>query len=248
MSSFLRNLKDRGVLAPLLENYFAAGEFPESIPLEINPVKEQDDAFHPSSHAVGCARAIYEGRNASKSKRHPAKLQRTFQIGHLCHAWLQYIVCHELGLCDEDAIEREYRGTLEGEVCDTSLDWRKDPVIQKSVGWMRGHADIVPVSIPGKGDILVDIKTSASYPFKDVGEDNSTWEKYHAQCQLYMDWFDVDKTVVLYLNKDSSDFKERVVRRDGDFVDAIYAKWLIVAEAERAGVAPECDEGCCSGG
>lgn len=248
MSSFLKNLKTAKdtTLSGILDNYFAANDFPDSIPLEINPSKESDDAFHPSSDSVGCARQIYERRQGGSAYAKPgAELNRTFQIGHLCHAWIQYIVCHELELCDESAIEREYRGTLCGQVADNSLDWRTDPVIQNSIGWMRGHADIVPVEIPGKGPILVDIKTARSEVFNKVPEDNATWEKYHAQCQLYMDWHDVDTAVVLYLNKNDSKFKERIVRRDGDFVDAIYARWIAVAEAERAGVTPECSEGCC---
>jgi hypothetical protein len=245
VSSFLKNLKQSGYVAPLLTHYFSAGSFPDEMPLTIGLNKERDSALHPSSDSLGCARTMYVRRQAPP-ERHSGDLQRIFQIGHLYHAWIQHIVCHELELCDPSAVEREFRGTLCGQVADNSLDWRTDPVIQNSIGWMRGFADIVPVEIPGKGNILVDIKTAASFKFKDVPVDDATWEKYHAQCQLYMDWFDTDVAVVLYINKDSPHaFKERVVKRDSKFVDAIYAKWLVVAEAEQAGVAPECDEGCC---
>lgn len=249
MSSFLKSLKENsgGVISGLIDNYFAVGEYPDEMVLKVGLNKERDSAFHPSSDAIPCARQIYLKRNHGKPEKIGAPLAKTFQIGHIMHAWLQYVISDELKLCTSDAIEREYRCTLEGDVCDTSVDWRTDPVIQNSIGWMRGYADLVPVEIPGKGEYLIDIKTSASYMFKAVPEDNATWEKYHAQCQLYMDWFNVDNAVVLYLNKDTPHgFKERIVKRDSAFVDQIYMKWLVVAEAERAGVAPVCDEECCN--
>jgi hypothetical protein len=251
MSNFLKTLKTQGILVPHIENYFAAGKFRKSIMLEINPDKEHDTAFHPSSDALACAIEIYASKLGLVPKsKHTAETQKTFQIGHMFHAWIQDIVCHSLGFVEEEGIEREFRAMLDGTILDCNEDWREDSRLVNG-NWMRGHVDLVPVEIPGQAaPWLVDIKTAHDYAFQSVGLNTGLWLKYEAQVQLYMDWTQTEQTIVLYAEKDkpgSHAFKERIVKYDPGVAESIYEKWETVRDALADGTPPECtcgNEGC----
>jgi len=244
--SFIKNLnktaKEKLLLAPHLDLYYSRGQFPDEIKIIVEPNKERDTAFHPSSHGLACLAATYASMaGLLPPEKHSASTQRVFQIGHALHGLLQNALV-DMGFTKPEYIEHEFRRTDDGTVLDCSVDWRTDPKIKEALWWCRGSADVSHCEIPDFGDALVDVKTAASFSFNNVGQDTGFWPKYEAQTQLYMDWHDVDLAIVLYMNKDTPHgFKERHVHRDPDFVESIYERWTIVAEALRAGTPPKCE-------
>lgn len=252
MSSVLRSFsKKKGILAPFIDNWFLAGEFPESIPFEINMNKEKDDAFHPSSDPLSCVTLLYgRTRKEIPGQKFSAAQNKTFCVGHMYHGLLQWVLVEGLGFSGWEHIEHEVRRTVDGEELPLTGpgEWQDEPALvaakERGTWWMRGSADVSSCVIPDQGDYLVDVKTARSYSFGQVGVDDKYWAKYEAQAQMYMDWHQKDAAIVLYQNKDGPhDFKERIIKRDPSFAEAVYERWAVVAEALANGVPPKCDCG-----
>lgn len=219
-SKFVRNLVKGHKLAPHLDKAIGLGEF--SWNAEFGP-KEGDDAFHPSGDCIPAPHALYRSATSSERKEPTTALRKTFQVGHFWHAYIQWIVVEKLGFADWDAIE----------VMHTHR-WKDGPY-----GWCRGAADIAPCDIPVHGKYLVDIKTMGAHDFKLQGLPGWCAPKYEAQVNMYMDWFDLDKTIILCVSKDSPhDFKEFEFRRNQPLIDAVYSKWSLVKDCIDQGIEP----------
>lgn len=229
-STFLKNMAKQEILVPHLNRWFAAGKFPDEIPMSIYPNKKGDTAFHPSSDATGCLRYLYaKHKGHLESERVTSELQKTFQIGHMFHAWLQFVLVEGLGFSTWDDIEKKHS---EHQVTEKGNKW-----------WMSGSADVASCKIPGSDkDYLIDIKTMRAASFNQAKMPDYLWEKYEAQAQVYMDWHKKDATILLCCNKDSPhQFKEFIIHRKYDKIYDIYNRWEKLADALAEDIPPDCD-------
>jgi hypothetical protein len=236
---FAKMLAKNELLVPHLDNWFAQYELlPETLKFEIHPHKEDDDAFHPSS-ADACARYLYAKRSGhlpERGKSLDVQRNKTFLFGHFFHAMIQHVVVYELKFGPPEIIEKEYR-------------WG-GKTKKGNEFWSRGFTDLARVEIPGQPEpILVDIKTMQSNQFALNQVPYATWDKWHAQVQLYLDWEDLDTGIILAAEKDNPHrFKEHRITRDPLFVNNIYDQWEYVADCLADMVVPDCtcdDPGRC---
>ncbi len=101
---------------------------------------------------------------------------------------------------------------------------------------------MAPCSIPTHDDYVVDFKTMGDHDYRQTGVPTWCANKYEAQINIYMDLFDLDKALIVAIQKGTPhDFKEFEYRRNDTLVDAIYKKWHIVSDALDAGIPPEED-------
>lgn len=219
--AFVKNLIKGHKLAGHIDKAIGEGEFEWSAKFE---PKVGDDGWHPSGDCTPNAYSLYQKAiTLEEAKPHPASLLKTFTVGHFWHHYLQYIVVERLGFATWDDIE------VKGE-----RRWGEG-----AYKWATGSADIAPCRIPVAGEYLVDIKTMGSHDFKQNGLPNWCAPKYECQVNIYMDWFDLERTIILCVSKDSPhDLKEFEFRRNQPLIDAIYGKWKLVGDCLDAGIAP----------
>lgn len=211
-SKFVKNLVKGHKLAPHLDRSIGEQEFEWKAEFE---VKKGDDAFHPSGDCLPSAYSLYHSAMGAEHKAPSTALRKTFQVGHFWHAYIQWIVVERLQFCTWDEIEVK-----------SERRWKDGPY-----GWARGAADIGPCRIPVHGDYLVDIKTMGAHDFKLQGLPGWCAAKYEAQVNIYMDWLDLEKALILCVSKDSPhDFKEFEFVRNQPLIDAIYNKWYLVKD------------------
>lgn len=236
----------------------AIQKFDENFEFKITP-KEKDDAFHPSGDCTPTVVELYEKAVAHLEGTDTfgpisTSLRKTFLVGHFWHAWLQEILVRS-GLAKSEAIER--RGHKVWDPNPQKLDraemfMGQIPVPEGVKGlpndkthffkprafhWATGSADVAPCSIPRHGDWIVDFKTMNSRdfalttpPMNRYNGGATTGEKWEAQLNIYMDWFDLEKALIVGIEKDSPhNFKEFEFHRNQPLIDAIYRKWEIVS-------------------
>lgn len=228
MANFARTLAKRNKLVPHLDAWFDRAEFPDQIPFVVEPNKEHDDAFHPSSDAMECLRTLYFTHRGEIPRWEPdGTLRKIFMVGHYYHAMIQHILV-DLGFATEEDIEKEhdeYRTTAAGN------PYR-----------MRGFTDVAECKIPGVGSYLIDIKTVNSFQFNQDKLSDENMAKYEVQGQLYMDWHDQDDMILLCAQKDSPHaFKEFYFKRDRGIAEAVYERWEVLADALAEEEPPDCD-------
>lgn len=192
--------------------------------------KGGDDAWHPSGDCTPTPRELFnKAIGATDSDSIGAGLRKTFQVGHFWHGYLQEIVVNQLGYADWDAIERSGQKV-----------WKEEDGKPKAYNWVRGSADVAPVIIPGQGEFLVDFKTMGSFDFKKRELPEWSAAKYECQMNIYMDFFDLEQTIILCINKDSPhEFKEFIFNRNQPLIDAVYNKWHYVSDCLENGTIPE---------
>ena len=221
--------------------------------------KQEDNAWHPSGHCTPSTLELYhyaaDTLEAASQDEQPVDgsapiqknrkegftpaLYKTFQVGHFWHAYLQKL-CLDLGFCEADAIER--KGVRSWGEPDTISDntGRTTGSWPKPFHWVTGSADIAPCEIPGHGPYLIDFKTMNGFAFKPNLPPGDTAVKWECQLNVYMDFFDLEKALILGINKDSPhDFKEFEFHRNEELINALYAKWELVAECLERGVEPK---------
>lgn len=197
--------------------------------------KEEDDAWHPSSHCMQTPLELYHIARGELEAFSGPKPYKTFQVGHFWHAYLQEI-CMRANLCESRAIE--VRGTKGwgDPVDETFTDY-------KPYHWVTGSADIAPCEIPGHGPYIIDFKTMGGFSFKPNRPPESTLKKWECQLNIYMDFFDLEKALIVGINKDSPhDFKEFEFHRNQSLIDALYYKWKLVAACLEDNISPPADE------
>lgn len=221
--------------------------------------KEGDDAWHPSSHCTPSPAELYHYALDSQAapaqedqpEDGPAPIQKNqaegftpglykiFQVGHFWHQYLQE-VCLRAGFCEEEAIER--RGAVgwgflhKGSTPGPHARW-------EPFHWVTGSGDIAPCEIPGHGPYLVDFKTMGSHVFRGNTPSEETLLKWECQLNVYMDFFDLERALIVGINKDTGhDFKEFEFRRNEALIEALYYKWNLVSTCLDEGVEPPEDE------
>lgn len=242
-------------LGYLLDKEIGKGEFVWEYQYE---PKGEDSAWHPSGHCTPTLFELYQYAAAyevlsetpldgsapidKNAPGHEPSLAKIFQVGHFWHQYLQKI-CIRAGLCDEQHVERRGERVWK-EMGPIYWGGGGDGIyLPKSFHWVTGSADICPLDIPGHGEYLIDFKTMGSHQFRGNLPAELTVEKWECQLNIYMDFFDMEKALIVGINKDAPhDFKEFEFRRNQDLIDALYGKWKLVSECLDEGIAPPEDE------
>jgi hypothetical protein len=137
----------------------------------------------------------------------------------------------DLGFAEESAIERigaRYWG-LDIQAVNASPPAPADYGV-RPYHWATGAGDIAPCVIPKHGEYVVDFKTMSAFQYK--GSELPEWarEKYEAQINIYMDFFDLEKGLIVAICKDSPhEMKEFEFTRNQPLIDHIYDKWKYVS-------------------
>lgn len=219
-SLLVKNLVLNHKLVQHIDKEIDKGEFEwkaEFIP------KTEDDAFHPSSWCMPSAYTLYHMALGAEAKSPSVSLRKSFVVGHFWHAYIQQIVVESLGFATWDQVER--RGETR---------WGDGPY-----HWATGAGDIAPCTIPAHGEYLIDIKTMGTHDFRPNKLPNWCAAKYECQVNIYMDWFDLDRALILCVQKDSPhDMKEFSFSRNQPLIDAVYGKWKLVSECLDKNVEP----------
>jgi len=227
-SQFAKHFQKGEVLVPHLNNWFANGEFPDEIPITLRPNKEHDDAFHPSS-ALMCERALYAKLEGDLPAEETAMdMQKVFMIGRYYHELVQWIVVEGLGFATWEDVEKEH---------DLHFATAKGNPYR-----VRGFIDVARMALPGLDTaVLLDVKTMASRLYGMGEPPRSLMEKYEAQVRLYLEFEDLPRGIILFMEKDNPHrFREAVVERDGAQVDRIMEGWEFVTDSRAEGLVPDC--------
>lgn len=243
-TNLVRTLAVKNKLVPHLERVIGEGDFEWEY---IYKPKEGDDAWHPSGHCTPTLNELYWiAKDPQKEKFGPG-LYKTFQVGHFWHQWLQYIVEKKLEFAGPDDIERRglkgwgAMGTKQAEV--RYFDHFEDPVLWRPFHWVTGSGDIAPCDIPGYGEFVVDFKTMGSHDYKKPHLPDWCAAKYECQINVYMDFFNLDKGLIVAILKDSPhEMKEFTFERNQPLIDALYQKWELVSHCLDEGIEPPVDE------
>lgn len=233
-SNLVRNMARKYKLVTHLEKEIAKGEFAWNFDFT---EKEHDDAWHPSGDCTPSLHDLYlKASGALERKPFSGSLYKTFMVGHFWHQYLQWVVEKRLEFCGPEDVERQGLKRW-GE--DTS----EIGIYARPYHWARGMGDLAPCAIPGFGEYVVDFKTMGSHDFKPMKMPDWCAEKYECQINIYMDFFDLEKGLIVAISKDSPhDFKEFEFVRNQPLIDAIYEKWQLVAACLDAGVVPPLGE------
>ena len=228
---FNRSLVKRHKLAPLLDRHL--GTETENFIFTYEP-KKSDDGWHPSGACTPNATDLHKMVVSPEKKEWGTAMLKTFMVGHFWHQWLQNAVL-ELELAAPEAIEvRGVRGW--GEKVEVGIDrhWVDFPEYNpemwyKPHQWATGAGDIAPCTIPGHGDYVIDFKTMSGQQYRQASIPAWAADKYEAQINIYMSFFDLEQGIIMAVCKDSPhEFKEFEYRRNQPLIDMIYDKWEFV--------------------
>lgn len=234
--NFTKNLVKRHKLATHLDKYL--GKEVEEFEFIYEP-KLDDDAWHPSGHCTPSVTDLYAlATEPHEKKDWGTAMLKTFLVGHFWHQLLQKAVV-DLGFAEPQAIERrgskgwgDKRRVYQGGGGDGFELWR-------GYHWATGAADVAPCSIPNHGDYVIDFKTMSSHQFKQSSIPDWAAVKYECQINIYMDFFDIDRGLIVGIEKDSPhEFKEFTYVENRPLIDAIYRKWEFVSECLDSGEVP----------
>lgn len=232
-TKLVRNLAAKNKLIPHIERYLDSKDGEFEWEFKYSPKDTSDDAWHPSGDCTPSLRELYLKATAPDERKIGSPLRKTFMVGHFWHQYLQEIV-KRLEFCTDEQIERRGKrgwGSLDLEDCFYPYHW------------VTGSADIAPCSIPKHGEYLIDFKTQNSLDFRRQGLPDWSANKYEAQINIYMDFFDLENALIVCIMKDSPhDMKEIEYKRNQRLIDRIYQKWKLVAQCIDEGVEPPADE------
>lgn len=236
LSDFRKDLSPKYKLAPKLEK--AIRDFDEEWGFKYEP-KEHDLFWHPSGHCVPLASELFDLahdrlNDVPGDLEFKRKMAKYGQVGHFWHQFLQHIMVR-YEMVDASAIERQASKGINGRPWILST-------LPKPYELVIGNADVAPWNYKGH-DYIVDFKTMASRSFQQVTIPYDFAVKYECQMNIYMDFFDYDRALILAVNKDTPhDFKEFEYRRNQPLIDMIYAKWKFVAECLEDDERPDAED------
>lgn len=232
---FSKNLVRDYKLVPLLDAWMSreiTGFHMELVP------KQKDLGWHPSGDCTPGAIELYHDAMAKLANGHEVKHSKAFLVGHFWHALLEHAVV-QLELAEQTAIERTgIRHWAE----DNS--WGPTPSAKlatpKPFCYCTGSADVAPLTLES-GEYVVDFKTMSNQQYGRDDTPLPAWvaQKYEAQINIYMDFFDIDQGLILVIQKDTPHhMKEFMYKRNPHLIRAIYDKWQFVSECIEAGEEP----------
>jgi hypothetical protein len=217
-------------------------DFDEAWEFKYEP-KTGDTAWHPSGHCTPAPTELYEYAQArlnGESGREPPGIafRKAGHVGHFWHQLLQHVTVEKLGFATWDEIENIGIRAWGGTPLSSRFEEAFPPF-----HYATGAADIAPCHIPKHGDYLVDFKTMSSQHYRSPSLPEFFALKYECQINIYMDWFDLEKGLIVAIQKESPhDFREVEFRRDQELINAIYAKWQFVSDCLDAGEAPDFED------
>lgn len=235
-----KNLVKNHKLVQHLDRYL--GEEIESFEFIYEP-KKKDSAWHPSGDCLPTPSSLYDKALGSEPKeKFSVSLMKTFMVGHFWHQLLQKAIL-DIGFADESSIERQGTKVWGNDIpeifVDLSSGISETRPVPKPFHWATGAGDVAPCAIPNFGDCIVDFKTMSSHQFKQKAIPEWAANKYEAQINIYMDFFDQEQGMILSINKDGPhDMKEFHYERNQPLIDAIYEKWHFVSECIDMGIRP----------
>jgi hypothetical protein len=237
-NSFVRNLAKGKLLVPFLEQY---AEYDKPFEFKYKP-KEDDDAWHPSGDCMPSVMDLYYKVTQPGVEVHSPGLQKAFLVGHFWHQVLQNVLV-DLGFAKPFAIERkgaEFWGPSLESIIPKDWPW---PQYSKPYHWACGSGDVAPLELPSDWVGILDIKTMRAGDFKPASTSGLLparfRDKYEAQINMYMDFFDQSHGMILAVNKDSPhDCCEFVFDRNDELIATIYEKWQYVSECLDEGHPP----------
>lgn len=241
-SAFVKDLVKRTKLVQHYERAWTGWDGPLTFTYES---KEIDDAFHPSGDCTPSSEALYLKTLAKMDGEIlpiSPTLRKTFLVGHFWHRVYQDLTVKVLGFAEPEHVERSAMS-----VWAEDNSWGPKPAAKlaraKPYHWARGSADIAPCAVPGHGDYLVDFKTMNSHDFSRQQAPNWAVGKWECQLNIYMNWFNLEKALIVGINKDSPhDLKEFEFHYNEPLVNVIYDKWKYVSECIVSGERPVGDD------
>jgi hypothetical protein len=240
-SKLVRNLAAKTKLIPHLDKFIKEhGDF--AWHYDYSP-KEGDDGWHPSGDCTPSLNELYWKAKEPTKEDFGASLIKTFQVGHFWHQYLQECVLY-LGFAGGGDIERrgiQGWGELVNRETPPHLNAPRD--FFQPFHYATGSGDVAPCQVPGHGEYVVDFKTMGTHDFKRNGMPDWCKDKYEAQINIYMDFFELDKALIVCILKDTPhDMKEFSFTRNQPLIDAIYQKWDLVSHCLVEGIEPPQDE------
>lgn len=263
MGNIFKRLSDRQLVAPYLENAFAADKWPDSYTITVDSlpyygltdtdgithdVGTGDGYFHAASHALMPARELYYRFHPLDAK-HVEPERRTFKnhvsmsVGSALHATVQaqLDMAGILKPCDDfewhpTGEEGQYRRWCK----EAPAEWEYRDEVRKC----RGRIDGI-LNHPAEGEMIFEYKSmnSRTYRFTDVA-----LPEWIAQTNLGMDHYGVDEAVVLVQELGLPwDMKEFRVQRRSAILEPIYERWEYVLECIRRDTPPPCSHPLGSG-
>ena len=239
LADFRKDLSPKYKLAPQLDK--AIKSFDEEWTFTYQ-TKEPDLYWHPSSHCTPLPSVLYDHAqdrlNDEDDEEFQQGMRKYSQVGHFWHQFLQHIMVR-YDMVVPNAIERTAAKVWED---DRTYRVEAPNVIGKPFHVCRGSADVAPWAFRGH-DYIVDFKTMASRSFQRPTLPEAFAAKYECQMNIYMDFFDYDRALILAINKDTPhDFKEFEFRRNQPLIDTIYEKWKFVAHCIEDNERPDADD------
>jgi hypothetical protein len=226
-SKLVMSLSKKEKLAPYLDK--AIQEFDEPFKFDYEPKKaDVVPAWHPSGDCTPTVEQLYKQATKTLSDEPPRLIlpQKAMMVGHYWHQFLQHIVLEKLEFCEPDAIERKGVRTWYHRKC-------------KPYQFAIGSGDVAPIELPRGWKGIVDFKTMGSGSFKQAALPEMFAGKYEAQINIYMDFFNEERAMLLCINKDTPhDFKEIIFVRNQPLIDLIYEKWEFVSRCISEGSMP----------
>ena len=234
--SILKRLGSKEVLIPHLEQSILAENWPENYTVtidsspyygkmtadgEILPAGSGDGYFHPSS-ALECQRSLFVSFHPRLQHLRPVlrkdmNFYMTVNFGTAIHGMMQTQL-EMAGLLVPGTVEYEY-------ACD--------------VHNVRGRIDAV-VQPPGRGEIVLDIKTmnSRGFGFLKSHDPKKEWE---AQVNLGMAHYGVREGLILVVEAGYPwGLKEVPIKYNDALLNDLYSKWERVITAIERDTPPDC--------
>jgi hypothetical protein len=239
LADFRKDLSPKYKLVPLLDK--AIADFDEEWTFHYEP-KQGDLYWHPSGHCTPKPSDLYDLAHdrlnaVPEDREFKRKMSKFGPVGHFWHQFLQHIMVH-YDMVSADAIERSgMRGWGDLLPFDVRRDYDYKP-FHAGVG----SADVAPWTHKGN-DYIVDFKTMSSRSFQAVTLPSGFAAKYECQMNVYMDFFDYDRALIVAVNKDTPhNMKEFEFRRNQPLIDVIYDKWKFVADCLQDKKRPDSDD------
>lgn len=253
LADFRKDLSPKFKLVPKLDRVIQ--DFDEEWDFHYEP-KQGDLYWHPSGNCVPVPSALYD---LAMNKLHPdpvedlafkRKMSKFGPVGHFWHQFLQHIMVR-YEMVEPSAIERSAQKGWKLAYKDCTMDcpgghsencmaWANDGYAPFNA--CVGSADVAPWTFKSH-DYIVDFKTMSSRSFQRPTLPDDFGKKYECQMNIYMDFFDYDRALIVGINKDTPhDFKEFEFRRNQPLIDVIYAKWKFVAECIEDEDRPDTDD------
>lgn len=179
-----------------------------------NTTKEVKKKNFTASDTVDCARRwVYLFQGVEIDNSYPARVWRIFGNGNSFHDRMTSYF-QDMGILVE--AEREF--------------WNDDPPI-------KGFIDAI-ILWDGK-EKVVELKSISSNGFEYRAIYNKPKDEHYMQAQVYLGVTELEEAFIIYENKDTQELMLFVVKRDEEFILALWNKWKKIWKQFQAGELPK---------